>query len=106
MKEVVEEGKINIFGHIHDKPLDERFDKHNHICVLCDVVDYIPQIIEIPEGITFHELNAIIQLAFDWCGYHLYNFEVGATLHEDGIFIKLPELKDDWISKFILTLNI
>ena len=40
--EEVEENQINIFGHIHDKPLDERFNKKNHICVSCDVVDYIP----------------------------------------------------------------
>lgn len=45
--EVVEEGKINIFWHIHDKPLDERFNKDNHICVSCDVVDYTPIVIEI-----------------------------------------------------------
>lgn len=45
--EIVEKGKINIFGHIHDKPLDERFNKDNHICVSCDVVDYMPQMIEV-----------------------------------------------------------
>ncbi len=50
--------------------------------------------LQIPEGITFHELNAIIQLAFDWCGYHMYSFEVGATLHEEGVFIELPEMED------------
>ena len=38
----VEEGHTNIFGHIHDKPLDERFNKVNHICVSCDVIDYKP----------------------------------------------------------------
>lgn len=52
--------------------------------------------LQIPEGITFHELNAIIQLAFDWCGYHAYNFEVGATLHDMGVFIELPEIDDGW----------
>lgn len=52
--------------------------------------------LQIPEGITFHELNAIIQLAFDWCGYHAYNFEVGGTLHEKGIFIELSELDYGW----------
>ena len=52
--------------------------------------------LQIPEGITFHELNAIIQLAFDWCGYHAYDFEVGATLHDMGVFIELPELDDGW----------
>ncbi len=52
--------------------------------------------LQIPEGITFHELNAIIQLAFDWCGYHLYNFEVGATLNGEGISIELPGSEDDW----------
>ncbi len=45
--EEVEKSKINIFGHIHDKPLDERFDKKNHICVSCDVIDYTPISIEI-----------------------------------------------------------
>ena len=45
--DIVEKGKINIFGHIHDKPLDERFNKDNHICVSCDVVDYMPQMIEV-----------------------------------------------------------
>jgi len=46
--------------------------------------------LQIPSGITFHELNAIIQIAFGWCGYHLYSFEIGATLHEMGMFIELP----------------
>lgn len=44
--EQVRENQINIFGHIHDKPLDERFDHNNHICVSCDVVDYTPVSIE------------------------------------------------------------
>ena len=38
----VEEGYTSVFGHIHDKPLDERFNKVNHICVSCDVIDYTP----------------------------------------------------------------
>ena len=44
--------------------------------------------LQIPAGITFHELNAIIQLAFDWSGYHLYSFEIGNLLIEipDDIF--------------------
>lgn len=45
--EEVEKSQINILGHIHDKPLDERFDKKNHICVSCDVIDYTPISIEI-----------------------------------------------------------
>ena len=44
--EEVEENQINVFGHIHDKPLDIKFDKKNHICVSCDVVDYTPVSIE------------------------------------------------------------
>ncbi len=46
--------------------------------------------LQIPAGITFHELNAIIQLAFDWCGYHAYNFEIGSAVRGDGLFIELP----------------
>lgn len=38
--EEVGENQINVFGYIHDKPLDRKFDKKNHICVFCDVVDY------------------------------------------------------------------
>ena len=38
----VEEGYTNVFGHIHDKPLNEKFNKANHICVSCDVIDYTP----------------------------------------------------------------
>ena len=50
--EEVEENQINIFGHIHDKPLDERFNKKNHICVSCDVVDSIPVSISKIESVT------------------------------------------------------
>ena len=44
--------------------------------------------LQIPAGITYHELNAIIQLAFNWSGYHLYSFEIGNLLIEipDDIF--------------------
>ena len=38
----VEENYINVFGQIHNKLLDERFNKNNHICVSCDVIDYTP----------------------------------------------------------------
>lgn len=44
--EQVLENQINVFGHIHDKPLDERFEKKNHICVSCDVINYTPVSIE------------------------------------------------------------
>ena len=42
--------------------------------------------LQIPSGITFHELSAIIQLAFDWSGQHMYGFEIpnqelGQTLY-------------------------
>lgn len=42
----VEKNYINVFGHIHDKPLDKRFNKNNHICVSCDVIEYTPISIE------------------------------------------------------------
>jgi len=38
----VDSEKINIFGHIHDKPLADIFNKNNHICVSCDVTEYKP----------------------------------------------------------------
>ena len=42
----VGQNQINVFGHIHDKPLDKIFDKKNHICVSCDVTNYAPISIE------------------------------------------------------------
>ena len=47
--------------------------------------------LKIPADITFNDLASIIEIAFEWCGFHLYEFEVGATLHKRGIFIGLPE---------------
>ena len=38
----LQENQINIFGHIHNKPLDEKFNPTNHICVSCDVINYTP----------------------------------------------------------------
>lgn len=49
--EITKENKINVFGHIHDKPLDTRFSRNNHICVSCDVIDYTPQIIKVNANI-------------------------------------------------------
>lgn len=57
--------------------------------------------LQIPEGITFDELSAIIQLAFDWSGYHLYSFEVGATQYEPGIQIEIPE-EDGWDNREVV----
>ena len=51
--------------------------------------------LRIPANITFNELASIIEIAFEWCGYHLYEFEVGATLHEMGTFISIPS-EEDW----------
>ncbi len=38
---------------IHDKPLDERFNKEKHICVSCDVVDYTAVAINIERSNFF-----------------------------------------------------
>jgi len=32
---------------MHNKQLGERFDKENHICISCDMIDYTPQIINV-----------------------------------------------------------
>ena len=39
----LEENQINIFGHIHNKPLEDVFDKNSHICVSCEVIGYMPR---------------------------------------------------------------
>ena len=51
--------------------------------------------LRIPADITFNDLAAIIEIAFEWCGYHLYEFEVGSTLHEMGQFIGVP-MEDEY----------
>ncbi|WP_297419138.1 metallophosphoesterase [Clostridium sp.] len=33
---------INIFGHIHNYPLNDRFNKANHKCVSVECIDYTP----------------------------------------------------------------
>ena len=38
----LEENQINVFSHIHNKPLEDIFEKNSHICVSCEVVDYTP----------------------------------------------------------------
>lgn len=51
--------------------------------------------LRIPGNITFNELAAIIEISFEWSGYHLYEFEIGATLRKKGIFISVKD-EDDW----------
>lgn len=58
--------------------------------------------LQIPSGITFHELNAIIQIAFNWCGYHLYEFEEGATLNKRGTIIGIPNEDSEYFGFKIL----
>lgn len=57
--------------------------------------------LRIPAGITFNDLAAIIEIAFEWCGYHLYEFEVGATLHEMGQFIAMPDEYNEMDEKIL-----
>ena len=38
----IEDNQINFFGHIHNKPLNDTFNKNNHINVSVEVVDYTP----------------------------------------------------------------
>lgn len=49
--------------------------------------------LKIPVGISFNDLAAIIELAFDWSGFHLYCFEIEA---ENGkkIIIEQPYEED------------
>ena len=47
--------------------------------------------LRVPAGITFNDLAAIIEIAFEWCGYHLYEFEIGASVHGRGFIIGMPD---------------
>ena len=77
----------------------ENNKKYKYYEIKVSIKDTHPPVwrrLRIPEGITFHELNAIIQIAFNWNGYHAYSFEIGAALYGEGIFIELPELNNRW----------
>lgn len=39
---VVPENKINVYGHIHEKNVDPKFDDINHLCVSLDRTDFKP----------------------------------------------------------------
>ncbi len=43
---MIPENYINIHGHIHDKVLDNTYNKSNHINVSCDVLDFKPILLE------------------------------------------------------------
>ena len=38
----VEKDKVNIYGHIHNKPVNQKFDDKNHMCVSLDKTDFKP----------------------------------------------------------------
>ena len=38
----VDPDKVNIYGHIHDKPIDPKFDDNNHMCVSLDKTNFKP----------------------------------------------------------------
>jgi len=49
---IVEDGYINIYGHIHDKPPSPDFDDDKHYCISLEKTNYYPvQIIEILQKI-------------------------------------------------------
>jgi calcineurin-like phosphoesterase family protein len=39
---IVPNNKINIYGHIHDKPIEPQFDDINHMCVCLERTEYKP----------------------------------------------------------------
>lgn len=53
--------------------------------------------LRVPSGITFNQLAAIIELAFEWCGYHLYEFEIRQDPRKIGKFIGVPSDDDELI---------
>ena len=46
----VSNDKVNVYGHIHDKPVDPIFDNKNHICVSLDKTDFKPILLIEIEG--------------------------------------------------------
>jgi calcineurin-like phosphoesterase family protein len=42
----VDKGKINIYGHIHEKPVPADFDDDNHICVSLDRLEFKPVLLD------------------------------------------------------------
>lgn len=46
----VEDNKVNVYGHIHNKPIDPKFDDKNHICVSLDKTEFKPLLLVEMEG--------------------------------------------------------
>lgn len=46
--------------------------------------------LQIPSNITFDKLSKIIQIAFGWSGYHLYEFEIAGNRYTQGTLIGVP----------------
>lgn len=78
------------------KKCDKKYEYYEIKVSVRDTHPPVWRRLRIPEGITFHELNAIIQISFGWSGYHAYDFEVRTTPHGIGILIELPELCEGW----------
>lgn len=42
--------KINVYGHIHDKPINPKYDDKNHLCISADKIEFKPFLLmEIPD---------------------------------------------------------
>ncbi len=41
----IEKDKINVYGHIHNKPVDPKFDDKNHLCVSLDKMKFKPMLL-------------------------------------------------------------
>ncbi len=50
--------------------------------VLADIVPEIWRRVIVPSATTLDELHRIIQLMFEWCDYHLYEFEVSGVKYQ------------------------
>lgn len=52
---------------------------------ICEIEPPIWRRLKIPGSITFAQLHRIIQVAFEWLGYHLYHFRF------DNIIVVEPD---------------
>ena len=46
----IKNDKVNVYGHIHNKPVEPKFDDKNHICVSLDKTEFKPLLLVEIEG--------------------------------------------------------
>lgn len=88
---------ISFLKYMEKVPEEEKVKKYKYYEIKVTLKGTYPLVwrrIQIPSNITFDKLSKIIQIAFGWSGYHLYEFEMGGDRYTQGTLIGVPSVYD------------